>query len=269
MQNEKKRETVAFQSKYKREYGTIKEYSDHNFKVTHLRCVKQAGIDTGKPFFTAKGEAGNDGKLSNSISRTRAKIFEYAMCNPWEYFVTLTLNPDRYNRYDLGKFNTDLSQAIRNYNKKHKVNIRYLLIPERHKDGAWHMHGFIMGLPVEHLREFGKREKLPRKILERLNEGKRVFTWDMYAERFGFADIEQIENHEAASKYITKYITEDIKQSITELNAHLYYCSKGLKGATVVHTGTLTRMLPAPDFQNDYCEIKYYPTLEGAKECFV
>lgn len=69
------------------------------------------------------------------------------------------------------------------------------------------MHGFIMGLPVEHLRLFEFKEKLPAYIREKLNQGQAVYDWTAYRDKFGYTDIEPIRNQEACSKYVTKYVT--------------------------------------------------------------
>lgn len=254
--------------KYLHDVVTIKFYNENHFKVTAFRTIRQKGIeDDNDRKYTAKGEAGNTEKLSSSLSRSRAKVFELADCNPWELFVTFTLDKEKYDRYDLPKFNKDIGQFIRNYNRKYGLTIKYLLIPEQHKDGAWHMHGFVMGLPIEHLHAFTPSECLPQKICARLSEGKQVFTWEAYARKFGFADIEVVENHEAASKYITKYITEDMQRAVTELNAHTYYCSQGLATAVLVYMGGMVHELKNPDYSNEYvsvCNFRTYEEAEGA-----
>lgn len=194
-------------------------------------------------------------------------MFELAECNPWELFVTLTLDAQKYERHDLKKYIKDLSHFIRNYKAKHGVNIKYLLIPERHQDGAWHMHGFFMGLPIEHLTPFGLNDRLPVKIRNRLKKGISVYTWQDYAKRFGYADIEKIEIREAASKYITKYITEDLGRAVKELNDHMYYCSKGLQTAELLAVLPMTKALEAPDFENEYVRVKNCPSLIEAEAC--
>jgi len=183
----------------------------------------------------------NENKLDQSISRTKSRIFELAYCNPWDLFVTLTLNPKNYDRSDLSKFKSNLSQWIRNYNKKHKTSVKYLLIPEMHEDGNWHMHGFIMGLPKEHLKE---------------NEHG-YLDWFAYKLKFGFISIDTIRNQEAVAKYVTKYITKDLAKSVTDLNANMYYCSKGLKRAEELKRGTLAATNIPFDFSNEYCSVKW------------
>ena len=124
------------------------------------------------------------------------------------------------------------------------------------------------GLPVEHLREFRLTDRLPHKIRARIEDGKHVYTWDAYARHFGFADIEPIDNHEAASNYILKYITKDTTRSITKLNSHIYYASKQLESAKVMYRDILNRELMNPDYKNDYCTVKWFDDLEEPMKYF-
>jgi len=186
--------------------------------------VKNSGFEDEKN--KQKGNNVNDKKLMNNISRSRAKVFEYALCNDFDYFVTLTLDPEKCNRYDLSKYIKDLSQMIRNYRRDYGVNIQYLLIPEQHQDGAWHMHGLLKGLPLDHLR---------------INDNG-YYEWEKYTKRFGYMSIGIIENKLAVSKYITKYITKSIydERGVIERNKKLYYASRGLKTARKIKEGILS-----------------------------
>lgn len=186
--------------------------------------MKNSGFEDEKN--KQKGNNVNDKKLMNNISRSRAKVFEYALCNDFDYFVTLTLDPEKCNRYDLSKYIKDLSQMIRNYRRDYGVNIQYLLIPEQHQDGAWHMHGLLKGLPLDHLR---------------INDNG-YYEWEKYTKRFGYMSIGIIENKLAVSKYITKYITKSIydERGVIERNKKLYYASRGLKTARKIKEGILS-----------------------------
>lgn len=158
----------------------------------------------------------SDVKLSNNISRAKSKVFEYAYYNHWDYFITLTISPDKYDRYDLKAYIKDLGKFINNYNTVHHSKISYVLIPEQHKDGAWHMHGLISGILSKHL-ETNKNGYLD---------------FPMYARKFGFCSLSSIKNHEAVCKYITKYVTKELfSRSCGE---RCYYCSKGLKKAELL-----------------------------------
>lgn len=241
--------------KYRSNFGIVKKYTDEKFKLIHMRACRERGLLCASKY-VEKGTK-NLSKLDNNITRARSAVYELSACNEWDLFVTFTLNKEKYDRHDLKKYIKDLSQFLRDKRKKYGANISYLLIPERHKDGAWHMHGFMAGVPAVALRAFTLKERLPRKIRARLKAGKSVYTWDEYAEKFGFADIERIENREASAKYITKYVTEDLARSVTEVGAHSYYASQGLKRAEVVFCGTMKRDAEKYAFENDFVRIAW------------
>lgn len=202
----------------------------------------------------------NDSKLECNISRAKQSIFELSICNEWDYFMTLTLDSNKYNREDLEKYHNDLTQYIRNLRRKYKSNIQFLLVPELHKDGkTWHMHGLIKGIPLEKLEKFKLGDKMGKKIAERVKKGCDVYNWPDYCNKFGFCDLEPIRNPEAISKYITKYINKSLNDTVKELGAHLYYHSRGLNKAEVIKKGSmsLARNIE-PDYTNDFCSIKEF-----------
>ena len=136
---------------YNKDVAIIKRYGK-KYRLQLHRSLRNSGLEVEEKRKREKGEYVNTEKLEENIIRARSKIFELAICNDWEFFVTLTLDKGKYNRFDLKRYRVDLAQFIRDYKKKYKIDIKYLLIPEMHKDGAWHMHGLIMGLPKEHLK---------------------------------------------------------------------------------------------------------------------
>ena len=76
-----------------------------------------------------------------SVRRARAQIRRLALANSFEWFVTLTLDQAKVDRYDpsaiMRKVNSWLSNMVR------RKGLRYILVPELHKDGAYHFHGFF------------------------------------------------------------------------------------------------------------------------------
>lgn len=93
-------------------------------------------------------------------------------------------------------------------------------------------------------------------IAEKVKSGDVVYNWLPYAKKFGFCDLEPIRNSEAVSKYITKYINKNLSSSVTELNAHMYYHSRGLKKADCIKKGTMVAPI-APSYENDYCSVSW------------
>lgn len=259
---------------YQTDVATLKKYREDYYKITLHKMIRRAGYeaiegDGSKHRAGIKSTAGNSTKLEESLSRTRATIFELALCNDWEWFVTMTLNPEYHDRKDLNSYKKKLSTWLKNYNRIHRTNIKYLLIPEQHADGqSWHMHGLMMGLPEGHLHEFTEQERLPIKILIEIKRGHKVYTWAAYAKAFGYISITEIRHIESVSKYITKYITKNLTETKIELNDHMFYASKGLKRAEKIYQGKLTKDLDE-DFSNDYVKIKTVKSFDDAIQYFV
>lgn len=213
-----------------------------------------------------KTQSGNsDERFSQSISRAKSAIFELALCNEFEFFVTLTLDAEKRDRNDLKGFRRDFAQFVRNENKKRSEaqKIEYLLIPEQHKNGAWHMHGLFKGLVVG-----GDLKRNEHKYLD----------WAAYRKRFGFFSCSRIKSRVACSKYITKYVTKDISCATTlDSGAHLYYASQGLQRRETVFTYCADRCPIADlphnggkfgqwDFENDYVKLAWLSEVDKKED---
>lgn len=235
-------------------FKVLGEGNEKKIKLVRMNYLKTSCIELDDIEYV-RGTV-NENKINESILRSKSKIFELAFCNPWDWFFTGTINPNKQDRTDLELFHKQLTQWLRDYNKKYKLNIKFLFVPEKHKDGkSWHIHGFIYGLPVEHLIQFQVGDKMGKGLADKVIQGDIVYNWQAYFNRFGFCDLEPIRNHEAVSKYITKYINKELANSVTELNAHTYYHSRGLKFAELIKKGTMIWEDIAPTYENDYCSV--------------
>lgn len=207
-------------------------------------------------------------RLANSLSRTRKRIFEIAACNEWQWFFTGTLDGEKVDRNNLDETFKRLSQWIRDQRKKTGCEVRYLIVPEQHKDGAWHFHGLLSDVPENQIFKFCISDKIPLRIKRTIKNGTEVFTWKDYAEKFGYSTATAIRDEAAVSCYITKYIT---KEMITENKGiksrkHLYYASQGLKKpCTLAESYCGAGYLPTYDFENEYVQIRKLTTKEEAK----
>lgn len=135
-------------------------------------------------------------------------------------------------------------------------------MPELHKDGAtWHIHGLLHGISLSLLQQFKTGDKMGTSLAKKVQQGDVVYNWPEYQKRFGFCDLEPVKNHEAVSKYMTKYITKSLSSSVKELNAHLYYHSRGLKTAEVIKKGSMFADIE-PSYRNEYCSMTWLPFSE-------
>lgn len=199
-------------------------------------------------------------RFAQSVSRSKARVFELAMCNEFRYFCTFTQDQKMRDRFDITKFRKDFAMFVRNLNRSRagEDKIKYLLVPEKHKNGAWHMHGLLMGLREEDLRLFTLEEKLPIGIRNQLKSGKKVYNWEKYQGKFGYFTCTEISNNSACARYVTKYISKDLQKGVRESGQHLYFASQGLKGREAVVKNSFDEcpIIDDWDFENDYVKIK-------------
>lgn len=222
----------------------IKKFDDNLFKVSYYpdKLKKKNRTEIIVPSKTGD-------RFDSSISRSRSKIFEYAYCNDFEYFITLTIDPKKRDSKDLKSYISSLSRFIRYYREKYNCNIQYLLIPEQHKSGSWHLHGLIKGLPADHL-SINKNGYLD---------------WFEYSDRFGYISLSKVRDKERISKYITKYIAKGFDQTELDSGSKLYYCSRGLNKPSrlldllVQDYNELSQQFQSEplDYQNEFIKIKY------------
>ena len=118
-----------------------------------------------------KKSAADAADLDRARRRAAARVRDIALCNDFAYFVTLTLDARQIERYDikpvLAKMRVWLDNRVR------RKGLKYVLVPEHHKDGAIHFHGFFsadgaemadsgtLSLPGE------KKPRKPRSAAER------------------------------------------------------------------------------------------------------
>lgn len=221
---------------------TVKQYGEHTVKITYCSAIRQKGWEDNRTF-VKKGSV-NDEKLDNNLVRAKSSVRELALCNAWDYWCTFTINPAKYDRYNLDAYMRDFSMFLNNYNKYKclsEYKVKYLLVPEQHKDGAWHLHGFIKGIKPNDLY---------------VNEHG-YLTWKQYEKKFGYISMSKINDMDRCSSYILKYMTKDADKNVSDLHRHLYYASHGLEKAVELYRGS-GNYIGSWDWEHPdgYCKIK-------------
>lgn len=159
----------------------------------HEDYGKPAQIDNNliakAPRQAGKKAEGDD--LLRSMRRARSKLRRLALSNDFQYFVTLTLDQDKIDRYDGTKIVRTLGQWCDNMVRRN--GLRYILVPEQHKDGAFHFHGFFSG---EGLKVVDSGHKLA---------GRTVYNLPQW--HYGFTTAQELYgDYHAAVAYCCKYI---------------------------------------------------------------
>ncbi len=151
----------------------------------------------GRKYEPAPREAGAKSEGENaerSMRRARAKLRRLALANGFEYFVTLTLDPAKIDRYDGAAIVRALGRWCDNMVRRH--GLRYILVPERHQDGAFHFHGFMAGPGLQALDSGVKWD------------GREVFNLPQW--KLGFSTAQRLYgDYHAAVGYCCKYIGKE------------------------------------------------------------
>lgn len=154
-----------------------------------------------KEYFTRQED-----NLERARRRARNKVKDLVLSGNYSHFATLTFDQKKVDRYNLEA----VLKAIKDWlgNRVRRAGLNYVLIPELHKDGAVHMHGFISAYDAgRNFADSGHKDKGGR-IIYNLTD------WP-----FGFTNITAIDSLEKACSYTLKYITKDSKK----LGGRWYY----------------------------------------------
>ena len=207
-------------------------YNKNISKLVKIKSCRNKGFELQKS---------NNKKISKeeveriSLSRTKKNLKEIALCNNFEYFVTFTVNSLFCDRFALVDCQNKLKTILKAYKRKYK-DFAYLIITEKHKNGAFHFHGLCKG--------FSNND---------LYINKNGFISSLHFDKLGFNSFSTIKNYNKCCNYITKYISKDCVRNDTK---HIYICSRGLKRANKVELNIENDNFIQWDYSNDYCCIK-------------
>lgn len=186
----------------------------HEFKIAFCMPKKRKNVDRSRKFDEYGEVIKNEKSEYVAIRRARCSVIDYAMCNDFEYFGTITFGDDKVNVLDCEGVKDRLLQYFNDYQSKRSSDFKYLICPEfGGKTGRLHFHFLCSGLHKDDLfiNEHHHLDVLP------------------WRERFGHIQITRIKGKRLdkvrTAKYCSKYITKDCMP----IFKHRYYCSNGLK----------------------------------------
>ncbi len=127
--------------------------------------------------------------------RAKRRVYDLAACNDFDVFFTLTLDKAEIDRYDYKAIVRKLTYWLDN--RVRRRGLRYLMVPELHKDGAIHFHG-LANSEAMRLEDSGHKDK---------KNGKPIYhvaDWTL-----GFTTAEKLSGpYAAVCHYISKYVTK-------------------------------------------------------------
>ena len=144
-----------------------------------------------------------DENKKRAIRKAKSSIRDYVKTNlDLKYFVTYTLDASKIDRYDskviYEKMRHWLSNAVK------RKGFKYILIPEKHKDGAWHFHGFT-NVPVK---------------------------W-----KYGFSEEKEVRGARSRDKQIN-YVLSYVKKDMEMFNCRYYLHSQNLEKPKKIYKNT-------------------------------
>lgn len=147
----------------------------------------------------------------NSMNRAKNKIYELARANEWEWFFTLTFNPQIVDSTCYDRVKNIVSEYFHSMRKRYSKDLKYLVVPELHTDGKkYHFHGVMSNVG-----------NMPVSNSGHIHKGKIVYNLQTW--HFGFSTVTRVTDTRKVSAYITKYITKEL---CTETDGrHRYLCS--------------------------------------------
>lgn len=174
-----------------------------------------------------------------SFARSKRTVIDYGMNNDFDFFVTITFDGNKVDRYNANSVLRKLQNALKDYRRFYDSDFAYVLVPERHADGAIHFHGLF---------KIGRTD-----LVERHFDVKRrcvYYRIEFFYRRLGRFRMDKIATNAIyVSAYITKYITKENER----IFYRRYLCSKGLKSGDVVVNVSGDDAIPFVDIMLAHC----------------
>lgn len=136
--------------------------------------------------------------LRRSGNRSKACVYDIARSNCWDWFLTFTFNFAKVDRYNYDTCVKALSKWLNNIRVRKAPDLKYIVVPEQHKDGAWHFHGLFADCSGLTFKDSG--------VLDQ--SGRPVYNLTDY--KLGFSTATKVTSSQRAATYICKYITKDL-----------------------------------------------------------
>ena len=185
---------------------TIRKGFDQYVNLRPVKLLRGAPC----PLKDAKAE-----DIDRSMRRARAKVRRLALANDFRWFVTLTLDPQKVNSKEpadvVRKLNAWCSNMVQ------RNGLRYILVPEYHKKGGIHFHGFfsdsLQAVDSGTIKPpQGGKPRRPRSAAQRAewlqNGGQIVYNLPGWTLGFTTA-MELYGEYPAAVAYVCKYIGKE------------------------------------------------------------
>ncbi len=159
--------------------------------------------------------------IERSYRHVKDKVYNIAYSNDFDFFVTITISPQTANRYSYYDCALIIQKELKKLRRKYN-EFEYLMVPEQHKDGAWHYHALFKGLPMIEYKKSGKKDKKGRII------------YNLSGVSVGFTTAQKVDSRGTSAGYLVKYITKEMIRGDYVRGRRKYWASRGADKVEII-----------------------------------
>lgn len=230
----------------------VKRFTDGTVNYMFFERPKERG-------YTLEKEEVDEAKKGSSVARKKVEnkkralqvVYDLARNNPWDWFITLTFDPEKVNSMvytECVEHMILFTQALRDR------GIQYLIVPEQHQSGAYHFHGLVRGnLPVTPAKSPYDGHLLVD------GSGRQIYNISIYS--LGYTTATAIDDQAKAAGYLSKYLTKELT---VPKGKKCYWASRSLARPEEEYLE-----LTAAEFGEVFNEADYQKVIDGPYGRFV
>ena len=236
---------------YEMGYISADECISRNFQERQLAL---ACLRWSNSFDDVPRPTNSSGTRYDSLKRSKDKIFDYIMCNTWDWFFTGTIDPDKLDSLDYKACLKPINKWFKNMVQNYRIS--YILVFELHPtSGRLHLHGLLRenkDHPLK-LKLSGTKIyygfKKPMKDITALKHGldlsKGKDVYNLKSWRFGWSTaIKTYGSPIQLAHYCTKYITKDSKK----IFGRYFWHSRDLERPKIIYDNVDFHSCNLPEF---------------------
>lgn len=193
---------------------------------------------------------------SDSLKRSKDKVFDIVRLNDWKYFLTITFNGSEYD-FKNPQF---IKKKVRKWleNQVQRCGLKYILIPEYHEKGGIHCHALIndalevVDSGTRIIAGYGKPVKV--ETVEKYHSEVLHVVYNVPKWKYGFSTAIEVTDSSGLAHYVTKYITKGNDKIFGK-----YYWAGGdiKREPQIVYTNTSFDSVQRPEHYKPYTSYVY------------
>lgn len=201
-------------------HDIVKVYPD----MIHIYIYRDSYVlPHSNPVRSRQPKVKTDCNTVRSLRRSKNNVKDIILCNKFDYWCTFTFDRRKHDRYNIRHCKYVMSMWLFNQ-RKHSPELKYVIVPELHKDGALHFHALLAN--------FNGRLKYVWS-----EKGRKVYNATGYRSGYTkFVELNELSTDSTSklASYISKYMTKDFTDFY---QGKRYWTSQNLERPTKVTNG--------------------------------